>query len=94
MYNPLTNTVVDGYKGTGIMVMAVDNLPCELPRESSTYFSSVLKEFIPSFLASDFSKSLEESGLSPSLQKAVVLYQGNLTSPYKYLLQYLGGKKK
>lgn len=90
MYNPLTDAASDGYTGTGIMVMAVDNLPCELPCESSTYFSSVLKEFIPSFLAADFSKSLDESGLPSPLKKAVVLHQGNLTSPYKYLLQYLG----
>lgn len=93
MYNPLTDTTVDGYTGKGIMVMAVDNLPCELPRESSTYFSSVLKDFIPSFLAADLSQSLDESGLSSSLKKAVVLYQGTLTSPYKYLSKYLGGKK-
>jgi len=93
MYNPLTDTAVDGYKGSGIMVMAVDNLPCELPRESSTYFSSVLKEFIPSFHAADFSQSLDESGLSAPLKKAVVLYKGTLTTPYKYLSHYLGGKK-
>jgi alpha-aminoadipic semialdehyde synthase len=93
MYNPLIDTAVDGYTGTGIMVMAVDNLPCELPRESSTYFSSVLKKFIPSFLAANFSQSLDESGLSPPLKKAVVLYQGNLTSPYNYLSKYLEGKK-
>jgi len=93
MYNPLTEATVDDYTGKGIMIMAVDNLPCELPRESSTYFSSVLKEFIPSFLAADFSQSLDESGLSSSLKKAVVLYQGALTSPYKYLSKYLGEKK-
>jgi len=65
MYNPLTNTAVDGYTGTGIMVMAVDNLPCELPRESSTYFSSVLKEFIPIFLGQIFPRTWMHQGCRP-----------------------------
>ena len=30
-----------------------------------------------------------ESGLAPELQKAVIVYRGQLTGPYQYLNQYL-----
>jgi alpha-aminoadipic semialdehyde synthase len=38
---------VMGVKGNGPVIMAVDNLPAELPRESSTSFSTTLLDFIP-----------------------------------------------
>lgn len=87
--HPATKTTSDGHLGDGIVLLAVDNLPAELPVDSSTFFSNQLKIFIPNLVQADFSKTLEESGLRPELQRAVVVYQGKLTEPYKYLNQYL-----
>ncbi len=36
------------------MIMSVDNLPCELPRESSEHFSAVLSEMVPALAQADF----------------------------------------
>jgi hypothetical protein len=35
--------------------MAVDNLPCELSKESSIFFSNVLKNFAGDIVQADFS---------------------------------------
>jgi saccharopine dehydrogenase (NAD+, L-lysine forming) len=77
--DPITGTTQDGHLGEGIVLLAVDNLPCELPNDSSTFFSNQLKPFLPALLAADYGTTLEESGLPPELQRATIVYNGNLT---------------
>lgn len=87
--DPVKGTWSDGHKGDGIVVLAVDNLPCELPNDSSRFFSSQLKPFIPDLLKADYSTALETSGLPSELKKAVIVYNGRLTEEYTYLKEYL-----
>jgi len=87
--NPQTRQVVDGCRGNGILVLAVDNLPAEIPRDASAFFSNQLKKFIPGLINADFSKSLDEAGLDPELQKAVIVYRGEITPDYEYLKQHI-----
>lgn len=89
VYNPLNGKVIDGYKGSGVVVMAVDNLPCELPRESSAFFSNVLKEFIPEIVKADFSADFEHCKLPSAIKNAVIAYHGELTPNYRYIEKYL-----
>ena len=89
VYNPLDDSIVDGYKGEGIVNIAVDNLPAELPVDSSIAFSESLFPFIPSIVNADFTKSLENSKLDPAIIKGVIVYKGKLTPQYKYLEKYL-----
>jgi alpha-aminoadipic semialdehyde synthase len=89
VYNPKTGSVIDGFKGEGIVVMGVDNLPCELPKESSNSFSNTLIKFIPDILNANFDGDFSNCKLPQSIKKAVILYHGNLTSDYKYLEKYL-----
>jgi alpha-aminoadipic semialdehyde synthase len=89
VYDPLTNTITDGLKGKGIAVMGVDNLPCELPRDSSSSFSNVLHTFISSIIKADFNVTFDNNVLPPEIKNAVILYQGKLTSNYQYIDKYL-----
>jgi saccharopine dehydrogenase (NAD+, L-lysine-forming) len=83
-----------GVKGEGPVVMAVDNLPCELPRESSTSFSETLLDFIPAFASADFTvSSFEDLELPREIKDAVIVYRGKLTNNYEYLKEYLKGDK-
>ena len=59
--------------------MAVDNLPCELPRESSEHFSTVLRDMVPALGQADFSSDFEGLHLPPHLKKAVITHRGELT---------------
>jgi saccharopine dehydrogenase (NAD+, L-lysine-forming) len=89
VYNPWSDTAVDGYKGPGVVVMAVDILPSELPREASADFSRVLKPFIPAIAQCDFSLPFDECNLPPEIKRAVIAYQGELTPEYQYIQEFL-----
>ena len=64
-----------------IAVMAVDNLPCELPRDSSEMFGEMfLKHVIPSFFNDDKDDILKNSQMTSN---------GQLTPRFKYLFDYV-----
>lgn len=85
VYDPLTNRWTDGVGGVGIVVLAVDNLPCELPREASDQFSSALLPFLPTIADADFSRPFSELALPPEIKRAVITHQGALTPDYRHL---------
>jgi alpha-aminoadipic semialdehyde synthase len=89
VYNPLDSSIKDGVEGTGPVIMAVDNLPCELPEEASRSFSKVLVEFIPQLVNVDYNVSFKDLKLPYELIRGMILYRGKLTSEYKYLEKYL-----
>jgi len=90
VYNPHTNSTIDGYEGDGIVVMAVDNLPCELPKESSESFSEILVRFVPEIMNADFTApDFETIALPAEIKNAVILYRGKLTPAYQYINKYL-----
>lgn len=88
-YDPATDKVTDGVEGTGPVVLAVDNLPCELPRESSTAFGDSLMPFIPQMASADYTVELEALDLSSTILNAIIVYHGELTPQYRYLEEYL-----
>jgi alanine dehydrogenase len=90
VYNPTTDSIHDGYEGDGVVIMAVDNLPCELPRESSQSFSENLLRFIPGIMKADFTiPDFEKLALPPEIKNAVILYKGKLTPNYRYINKFL-----
>jgi len=89
VYNPLEEQVTDGYVGKGVVILAVDNLPCEISKEASTYFSQVLKPFIPQIVEADFSVNFDECALPPPIKNAVIVYHGELTPDYRYMQSFL-----
>jgi alpha-aminoadipic semialdehyde synthase len=89
VYNPLTDEATDGHSGPGVLVMAVDILPSELPREASTDFSRVLTPYIPAIAHCDFDVPFEECQLPPEIKRAVIAYRGQLTPDYQYIQEFL-----
>lgn len=65
---------------TSISVMAIDNLPCELPRESSRAFGQMLEQWvIPDLLKEN----------APILERATVARDGDLTLEFMYLRDFV-----
>jgi len=89
IYNPVTESIKDDFKGEGIVVMGIDNLPCELPKESSIAFSTALLDFVPGIVKADYTKEFEDCALLPEIKRAVILYHGKLTPNYQYIDKYL-----
>ena len=89
VYEPRTGHVRDGVAGDGPVVLAIDHLPCELPVDSSVYFSRTLRPFVPALANMDFGAPLDRCGLPPELVKATILYHGELTEPYRHLERFV-----
>ncbi len=80
-YDPYTEQEV-GFNAPGaITVMAVDNLPCELPRDASRDFGEMfIRSVLPSFLNGDKNRILE---------KATIADHGEITDHYAYLREWV-----
>lgn len=89
VYDPFEDTKTDGVKGKGPVILAIDHLPTEIPRDSSTFFSNTLLPYVPAIAKADYEGSFEDSGLPEVIKNAVILWHGNLTPEYKYLEKYL-----
>jgi alanine dehydrogenase len=89
VYDPEKDAAEDGVEGRGPVVLAVDNLPCELPLEASRYFSDALARFIPSIARENYKNAFEKSSLPEEIRKAVILWKGKFTPSYLYMSQYL-----
>ena len=84
-YNKKTDKEDDFLKKESIAVMAVDNLPCELPVSSSIDFGT---QFINHVLPK-ITQNLDH----PTLQKACVLKNGIFTKKYNYLSDFIHNEK-
>ena len=84
-YNPQTEAEVDFRDKNAIVVMAVDNLPCELPQDASEGFGEMfLENVIPAFFNND------KYGV---LERAKMTENGKLTARFSYLQDYVDGKE-
>jgi len=89
VYDPFQDVARDGFVGRGPVVMAVDNLPAEIPLESSVFFSGALKGFVPAIAAADFSGSLADCHLPDPIRRALILFRGQFTPEYEYLRKFI-----
>jgi hypothetical protein len=73
------------YKNTGaIAVMAVDNLPCELPKDASEDFGNELIKYVfPALLREDPDRIIDRASETN--------FAGELTEGFAYLQEYAEG---
>jgi alanine dehydrogenase len=77
--DPVRRQVIDPYQKGGVDIMAVSNLPNELPRDASSYFGDQLIKYI-----------IEEITKVDSavIERATMVKNGHLCNRYKYLEDY------
>lgn len=85
VYEPATGAARSGFEGHGPVIMAVDNLPAELPRDASDHFGDSLFPFVDRLAMADFAVPFERLALPAALRGATVTHQGELTPRYRYL---------
>jgi saccharopine dehydrogenase (NAD+, L-lysine-forming) len=83
-YDPLTHEVLPPLSGDRfITVMAIDNLPCELPRDASGEFGrDLLDKILDPLLVQD------KEGI---ITRATIAENGHLTDRFSYLKDYVTG---
>jgi alpha-aminoadipic semialdehyde synthase len=89
VYNPFTRQATMGFEGEGLLIMGVDILPSELPREASQTFSNALIGFLPEIVNANFDMSFENLKLPSPIKKAMIVFKGKLTPGYEYLNEHL-----
>ncbi len=84
-YDPQSESETNYKDKNAIAVMAVDNLPAELPRDASGGFGEAfIQHVIPAFFNND------KDGI---LERARMTKEGKLTPRYAYLQDYVDGKE-
>lgn len=82
-YDRTTGEEADAYADNSVTIMAVDNLPCEVPKDASEGFGQdLIDKIIPLFLGEDPDKILE---------RATIAQNGQLTQYFSYLQDYVDG---
>jgi len=88
----------DTVMGEGVAMLAVDHLPAEFPRSSSSLFGSHLFPFIPdlarSFVTLNNPLETQMKYLPAELRKAVITSGGKLTPNYEYINKIRGERSK
>jgi len=79
VWDPLTQQEVATHQ-TGVLVLGVDILPSELPRESSTHFSNLLAPMLEALAGEE-----PDGNVSAVLSGACITRSGALSSRYEYI---------
>ncbi len=85
VFDPATGESPSGFEGPGVAVMAVGNLPTELPIEASETFSEALEPFVEALADLDLAADFDDAELPDPIRRAVILWRGRLTPTFAYL---------
>ncbi len=91
VYDVTRKDIIEGWQGQGPVILAVDKLPTELPREATKWFGDSLLPFVPELAMVDFTQPLDQllSSLPAPFRHAVIAHQGRLTPDFEYLYEEL-----
>ncbi len=85
-YDPYLEREVDFMANNAVGVMAVDNLPCELPKDASEDFGSeLIKNVVPALFEEDPTNIIGRASETD--------LKGNLTEEFSYLEDYVLGSE-
>ena len=88
-YDPQKKIFMDGYKTPGITVLAVDNLPSELPEDASIEFGFLIRDYVYQIAAHGIMDITRHAALPAEIRRAVVIEEGRLAKDFKYLKRFL-----
>jgi saccharopine dehydrogenase (NAD+, L-lysine-forming) len=89
VYDVERDEAVDGVAGNGPVILAVANLPAELPYDSSVYFGSQLEPYVAAIARAAWRGSFDAVELPGPIRAATILYRGEFTPQYQYLERYI-----
>ena len=85
LYDADRNKDTKSFKGPGVLVCSIDNMPTQLPRESTDFFGDLLFPFALDIIKSDAKKPLEEHNFTPAVYGAIIASNGGLTPSFEYI---------
>ncbi len=79
LYDPVSKKISNDLAHNGIAVIAVDNLPCEFPKESSREFAEQVREYVYQIAIHGITDVTNHHALPKVIRNAVVTQNGRLT---------------
>ncbi|MEA3489877.1 MAG: hypothetical protein U9R44_06030 [Candidatus Omnitrophota bacterium] len=88
-YDPGNNKYTGGYESDGVTILAVDNLPAELPKDSSEHFGKLMRDYVYQVALRGPNGTADDPAIPGEIRRAVITRKGKLTDGYRYLGKYL-----
>lgn len=85
LYDADRNKDTKSFKGAGVLVCSIDNMPTQLPRESTDFFGDLLYPYAEDIMKSDATKPLEEHKFSSVVYGSIITSNGRLTPSFEYI---------
>ncbi|EDW03707.1 alpha-aminoadipic semialdehyde synthase, mitochondrial [Drosophila grimshawi] len=85
LYDADRNKDTKSFKGPGVLVCSIDNMPTQLPRESTDLFGELLSPHVHDIIKSDAKKPLHEEHFSYPIHSAIIASNGELTENFQYI---------
>lgn len=85
LYDADRNKDTKSFKGPGILVCSIDNMPTQIPRESTDFFGDLLMPFTFDIIKSNGDEPLEKHDFNPVVHGAIIASNGKLTAGYEYI---------
>ena len=85
LYDADRNKDTKSFKGPGVLVCSIDNMPTQLPREATDFFGDLLYPYLLEIMKSDAKKPLEDHNFTPAVYGAIIASNGRLTTNFEYI---------
>ncbi|KAK0173191.1 hypothetical protein PV328_006427 [Microctonus aethiopoides] len=86
LYDADRNKDTKSFKGPGVLVCSIDNMPTQLPKESTDFFGDLLFPYAIDLIEkSDAKKPLDEHDFIPAVSGAIIASNGELTPNFQYI---------
>lgn len=85
LYDADSNKDTKSFKGPGVLVCSIDNMPTQLPCEATDFFGDLVLPYTLDILQSDATKPVEEHNFMPAVDNAIIASNGRLTPNFEYI---------
>ncbi|TRY81173.1 hypothetical protein TCAL_11846 [Tigriopus californicus] len=88
LYDADRNKDKKTFKGPGVLICSIDNMPTQLPREATDFFGDLLLPHVNAILGSDATQEFgdhEQNKLGSIVSNAVITSNGKLTKNFEYI---------
>ncbi|KAG8178485.1 hypothetical protein JTE90_024645 [Oedothorax gibbosus] len=82
------------YRGPGILICSIDNMPSQFAMEATESFGKLLLPYMDNILSSDATKPLEQHNLHKFIREAIIASNGKLQPNFEYIDHYIKGLQK
>ncbi|KAF0287862.1 Alpha-aminoadipic semialdehyde synthase, mitochondrial [Amphibalanus amphitrite] len=83
----------NSFRGPGVLVCSIDNMPTQLPREATDFFGNLLFPYVYNILQSNADRPFEQQPFNPVNKGAVIASNGKLTPNFEYIDELRRGSR-